>query len=116
MELSRLRRSYNMLLRNYHNTSSRDPEAQIYKPGNLSIQYYTPRIYGDQDKEPVKSHLKLTIIDDEVTILGSGNMDRASWFTSQELGVAIIDSEFARNVAECTAGALTDRVKWVLNS
>ena len=36
-----------------------------------------------------KSPVKCTVLHDEVVVRGSGNMDRASWFTSQELGVAI---------------------------
>lgn len=38
-----------------------------------------------------KSHIKLTLIDRKAIVLGSGNMDRASWRTSQELGVLIED-------------------------
>lgn len=36
---------------------------------------------------PVKLHAKVTIVDGERILLGSGNMDAASWKTSQELGV-----------------------------
>lgn len=45
-----------------------------------------------------KIHVKCTIVDGEVVVLGSGNMDRASWFTSQELGVAVQDEQIARDV------------------
>ncbi|KZF18998.1 hypothetical protein L228DRAFT_286228 [Xylona heveae TC161] len=45
--------------------------------------------------EPVKSHLKLLIVDSSTVLLGSGNMDRASWYTSQELGVAFSSESFA---------------------
>ncbi|KAJ9610322.1 hypothetical protein H2200_005099 [Cladophialophora chaetospira] len=38
---------------------------------------------------PVKLHAKVTIFDGERILLGSGNMDAASWRTSQELGVLI---------------------------
>jgi phosphatidylserine/phosphatidylglycerophosphate/cardiolipin synthase-like enzyme len=38
---------------------------------------------------PVKLHAKVTIVDGERILLGSGNMDAASWKTSQELGVLI---------------------------
>lgn len=38
---------------------------------------------------PVKLHAKVTIIDRERILLGSGNMDAASWKTSQELGLLI---------------------------
>ncbi|KAK5080200.1 hypothetical protein LTR70_007787 [Exophiala xenobiotica] len=40
-----------------------------------------------------KSHIKLTIVDRKAIVLGSGNMDRASWRTSQELGVLIEDQD-----------------------
>lgn len=63
--------------------------------------------------EPVKSHLKLTVVDDEVTVLGSGNMDRASWFTSQELGVALLSREIAESVLSCAVAELDDRADWV---
>ena len=46
--------------------------------------------------EPVKSHFKCVIMDEEITILGSGNMDRASWYTSQELGIAFVSREVAK--------------------
>ena len=45
-----------------------------------------------------KLHFKSTIIDDEIVVLGSGNMDRASWYTSQELGVAFASPELAEQV------------------
>lgn len=48
-----------------------------------------------------KSHVKCTVVDDELVVLGSENMDRASWFTSQELGVAVCgEAAVAREVWE----------------
>lgn len=47
--------------------------------GGLKIGYYHPREGVLGEEEPVKSHLKLVIVDEEVTILGSGNMDRARY-------------------------------------
>lgn len=43
-----------------------------------------------------KSHVKLTLVRSgqcSSVVLGSGNMDRASWVTSQELGVLIKDTD-----------------------
>lgn len=40
-----------------------------------------------------KSHIKLTLVDRKAIVLGSGNMDRASWRTSQELGVLVEDQD-----------------------
>lgn len=64
-----------------------DVEAQRVAPGRLEILYYkaVPR-RRERDDEPVVSHFKMTMVDDEYLVLGSGNMDRASWWTSQELG------------------------------
>lgn len=82
-------------------------------PGSLYIHFYHPKRPPSTERtsggvplletsvdtpEPVQSHLKLTIIDSEITVLGSGNMDRASWYTSQELGVAFISKEFAERI------------------
>lgn len=57
----------------------------------------------------MQSHLKLTIVDDSWTVLGSGNMDRASWYTSQELGVAWYSSSLAENVGRTVEGMMRDR-------
>ncbi|KAG5928008.1 hypothetical protein E4U42_001434 [Claviceps africana] len=67
---------------------ARDVEAQPVTPGSLEILYYKP--YAPRDglaDEPVASHFKMTMVDGQYLVLGSGNMDRASWWTSQELGV-----------------------------
>lgn len=61
-----------------------DVEAQPVAPGRLEVLYFAPLAGGD---EPTASHLKATLVDDEFLVLGSGNMDRASWWTSQEIGV-----------------------------
>lgn len=61
-------------------------------PGSLGIFYW------HSENAPKVSHLKLTIVDEELCVLGSGNMDRASWFTSQELGIAFFSKEIVANV------------------
>lgn len=63
--------------------------------GKLEVLYYNSRDRDGYDQ----THLKLTIVDDEIVVLGSGNMDRASWVTSQELGVAFVDANFAARVS-----------------
>ncbi|KAH7311498.1 hypothetical protein B0I35DRAFT_438188 [Stachybotrys elegans] len=67
---------------------SQDIEARGSPCGTLEILYYTPleERQGEED-EPVVSHFKMTMVDHEYLVLGSGNMDRASWWTSQEIGV-----------------------------
>ncbi|KAF2773775.1 phospholipase D/nuclease [Teratosphaeria nubilosa] len=92
------------LIRN-HRKGSRstadDPERSY---GSLHISYYRSTSHSRKQSEergavdPVKSHMKVTIVDDQIVVLGSGNMDRASWFTSQELGVAFDSGEFARTI------------------
>ncbi|KOS22070.1 hypothetical protein ESCO_001947 [Escovopsis weberi] len=81
------------LIRRYWKLTDRghqpaDLEAQPVSPGRLEIFYYRQlgRRAG-KDDEPVASHLKMTMVDDEYLVLGSGNLDRASWYTSQELGL-----------------------------
>jgi len=76
----------------YDEESSLRPEI-----GQLTIEYFKPKDGGKRG-EPVQSHLKLTIVDQQWVILGSGNMDRASWYTSQELGVAFHSANLAKKV------------------
>ncbi|KAG8526557.1 uncharacterized protein KY384_008758 [Bacidia gigantensis] len=96
-------RRYQKLVRT-HLTLMNRPESieeGLSRPGRLSIKYYKPQTSTSgkiNEKEPVKSHLKLTIIEDYVVVLGSGNMDRASWYTSQELGIAFFSFEMAHRV------------------
>jgi phosphatidylserine/phosphatidylglycerophosphate/cardiolipin synthase-like enzyme len=76
----------------------------------LKIGYFKPRT---GTREPVKTHLKFTVVDDEIAVLGSGNMDRASWFTSQELGVALLSKEKAGSIRDCVVSGLHNRVEWI---
>ena len=56
-----------------------DEEVQAVPLGQLRVDFYRPKAQGERrEGEPVQSHLKLTIVDDQWTVLGSGNMDRAS--------------------------------------
>lgn len=84
-----------------------DAEAHVGlpQPGRLRIAYYRPRENaaalsqaGTPSAEPVQAHAKITIVDGKVVVFGSGNMDRASWYTSQELGVAVYSREVAQQV------------------
>ncbi|CCX14297.1 hypothetical protein FPQ18DRAFT_313219 [Pyronema domesticum] len=75
--------------------------------GKLQVWYYE----GDP---VVKSHVKAMIADGEITILGSANGDRASWYTSQEVNVAVFDKEFAeRTRRELVQGARGGRLECV---
>ncbi|KAK3498964.1 uncharacterized protein B0T23DRAFT_4884 [Neurospora hispaniola] len=113
-----------------HDLESGDPGL-----GHLRISYFHPRsaakpgkrgrqaraandaqIQDPEEEEPVHTHLKLTIVDGEFTVLGSGNMDRASWYTSQELGVLFHDAAFAESVREGVDLVLDQRLSLVFDS
>ncbi|RYO84347.1 hypothetical protein DL762_005710 [Monosporascus cannonballus] len=99
--------------------STVDLEAQYSRLGKLKISYFRPTTRDSATRpleEPVQSHLKLTIVDGQYTVLGSGNMDRASWFTSQELGILFQSREFASSVSESVADVLSDRVDTIFDS
>ncbi|KAH8890233.1 phospholipase D/nuclease [Thozetella sp. PMI_491] len=106
------------------NDGLRQLEAQPPRLGSLRIFYFQvrqqqasaapsgPGIRADMTEEdPVQSHVKLTVVDERYTVLGSGNMDRASWYTSQELGVLLDDSSFARQVKDSVSTALRGRLQ-----
>ncbi|KAK4226045.1 hypothetical protein QBC38DRAFT_510715 [Podospora fimiseda] len=96
--------------------------------GRLMVSYFRPRprsqsigrerqpLMTDGQEDPVHSHLKLTIVDHQFTVLGSGNMDRASWFTSQELGFLFHDQTFATSIQSAVDGALDARLDVVFDS
>ncbi|KAK4172986.1 hypothetical protein QBC36DRAFT_64897 [Triangularia setosa] len=98
--------------------------------GRLRISYFHPRpslktcAQGQrrlpraqsEGEEPVHSHLKLIMVDEEYTVLGSGNLDRASWFTSQELGILFHSTDFASIVGAEVNGVLADRLDLVFDS
>lgn len=102
-----------------NSTSPIDLEAQDSLLGNLKISYFCSRP-GDpavqSPEEPVHSHLKLTIVDGQYTVLGSGNMDRASWFTSQELGILFHSTEFAASVRGSVTEVLSNRLNTIFDS
>ncbi|KAL1856392.1 hypothetical protein Daus18300_010764 [Diaporthe australafricana] len=92
-----------------------DLEAQAITPGVLQISYFRSASGSTSSEEPVHSHLKLSIFDGQHTVLGSGNMDRASWFTSQELGVLIHQSaEFATRIKNTVEEVLDGRLDCVV--
>ncbi|OIW29350.1 phospholipase D/nuclease [Coniochaeta ligniaria NRRL 30616] len=101
-----------------------DLEGQTLLPGQLRISYFQPRQASKPDrqhsllvapKEPVHSHLKLTVVDGEHTVLGSGNMDRASWYTSQELGILFHSRDFAATMMNAVTLALDGRLNVIFD-
>jgi phosphatidylserine/phosphatidylglycerophosphate/cardiolipin synthase-like enzyme len=96
--------------------ATQDPEAEG-GVGRLRISYFKgPPGAIDGDREAVQTHIKLTIVDEEVVVLGSQNMDRASWFTSQELGVAFQSKEFAIHVKSTLDEAMEGKRALVYDS
>lgn len=94
-------------LEDHENTYAEDQPLTV---GSLSISYFQPRSGSTSDEEPVHSHLKLSIFDGERTVLGSGNMDRASWYTSQELGILVQSAPFAVAVKSTVDRVLGGRI------
>lgn len=74
-------------------------KAQAFR-GVLRVHYFDqgpgkePLLDRNKEVTPIKLHSKVTIIDADKILVGSCNMDAASWSTSQELGV-LIESESA---------------------
>ena len=82
--------------------------------GGLRVEYFAPR--GGAPGEPRQAHVKVLLVDARWVVLGSGNMDRASWFTSQEVGVAVCDGGVARRVGEMVGRAVDGRSRVVFDS
>ena len=59
----------------------------------------------------VQSHVKALVVDGDVAVLGSANGDRASWYTSQEVNVAVFSRPFARRVRRALQHALRGRLQ-----
>jgi phosphatidylserine/phosphatidylglycerophosphate/cardiolipin synthase-like enzyme len=118
--IKKLIKRYRQLL--HQREGPRDDEAAIATPklGRLNVLYFEPiggpRKRGQEAGEPQQSHLKMTIVDDEVLVLGSGNLDRASWFTSQELGVAFFDKELVSKVGIAVDEGVQGSSKLVFDS
>lgn len=79
-------------------------EADARNIGTLRVGYYRPT------QEYKRTHIKCTTIDDRVVVLGSGNMDRASWYTSQELGVAIEGADVVNGVWKAIEGSFEEEI------
>ncbi|CAG8972185.1 hypothetical protein HYALB_00007327 [Hymenoscyphus albidus] len=109
-EVWKLRRRHSKLRCVQQKKFTADPEIQEPKLGTLDIAYYRPK--GKGGNEPVKAHMKLTIVDEGIVVLGSGNMDRASWYTSQELGAAFFSKDMAKSIRSCVEEGLEGRLKF----
>jgi phosphatidylserine/phosphatidylglycerophosphate/cardiolipin synthase-like enzyme len=125
--VAQLVQKHGALVEERRRKSDENVEEALPGVGGLSVFYYQPsqsrsqgQLGGPQDRhpreeghgdEPVQSHFKLTIIDGEVAVFGSGNLDRASWFTSQELGFAFFGREFVGRVEDRLKGVMKGRRK-----
>jgi phosphatidylserine/phosphatidylglycerophosphate/cardiolipin synthase-like enzyme len=113
---------YKKLLVAVHKRTPTDEEAAIAvpRPGRLQISYFAPangpRPRGAEGNEPQQSHLKMMIVDHNLLVLGSGNLDRASWFTSQELGVAFYNEQLVKRVSSVVDQAMEGRMKFMYDS
>ncbi|MCJ1437734.1 hypothetical protein MMC27_007121 [Xylographa pallens] len=118
-EIWKLKRAYCRLLRRRSRTvhAGNDEDAAMMEEGQqhevlgkLKICYFRAGSSAG-DNEPMRSHVKCTIVDDEVAVLGSGNMDRASWYTSQELGIACFGTDTVRSIGEILLKGLEGRLE-----
>jgi hypothetical protein len=113
-EIWKFRRRYSRLLKTY-DLSFKNPDLENppVTPGVFKVGYFRKREGGEGGEELVKSHLKMVVVDGEIIVLGSGNMDRASWFTSQELGVALLGRVVAERIRAAVDEGLEGRVVYV---
>ncbi|KAI1097784.1 phospholipase D/nuclease [Jackrogersella minutella] len=100
-----------------------DVEAQRPSLGFLTIDYFRPDPEREGDstadgavEEPVQSHLKLTLVDAQYIVLGSGNLDRPSWYTSQEFGILFHSHEIATTIGAAVGNVLASRRESVFSS
>ena len=124
--------SIRSLIRRFHRLKEPggDVETGRRQRGRLQISYFYPKsragpsgrerrpliTTSSQGEEPLHSHLKLTLVDGEYAVLGSGNLDRASWFTSQELGILFHGGAFCAAVKAGVDGVLEGRLTPVFDS
>ena len=103
----KLRRQHDRLSRRRlapHYFEDEENRVDIRSIGSLRAGYYSPTI------KYKRMHIKCSTIDDRVVVLGSGNMDRASWYTSQELGVAIEGEEVVNRAWKAIEGSFEEEI------
>ena len=113
--IKKLNKRHKALVQKWRNRDPDVVEAGLARePGDLQITFYQadPKATEGQS-EPVQSHTKLTIVDSEWMIFGSGNMDRASWYTSQELCVAFFSSDFVSELRNAIDSSMRRRSRRV---
>jgi phosphatidylserine/phosphatidylglycerophosphate/cardiolipin synthase-like enzyme len=72
--------------------------ARRHQETNLTVEWFQ----GDPDQKFVvdgdKTHIKFMVVDEELVIVGSSNLDRASACTSGEVNVAFSDPRLAKKI------------------
>ncbi|ERT01048.1 hypothetical protein HMPREF1624_02285 [Sporothrix schenckii ATCC 58251] len=94
--------------------ASDEEQAMLSSPQPAPVQPSTKAGgFAPATEQPVQSHIKMTIVDGEHTVLGSGNIDRASFFTSQELGILFHSTIFAEAAQTAVDRVLDGRTRTV---
>ena len=112
--LKKLKRQFRELRAENQMLLSDEERGSNKASGSLRIEFFIRSSTSAPvhlDPDPVQSHLKLTIVDEQVVVFGSGNMDRASWYTSQEIGVAFVSASLAQTVMLSLKDCLSSRTK-----
>ncbi|KAF2231757.1 phospholipase D/nuclease [Viridothelium virens] len=112
--LKQLKRQFITLLTERQKRLMDEEQGSNSHIGSLKIEYFIKRSSDNGlqlGPEPVQTHLKLTIVDEATVIFGSGNMDRASWYTSQELGVAYVSASLVQSIMSGLESCLMSRKK-----
>lgn len=81
-----------------------------YTHGEAGVSFLVSEMASASDK----SHVKALIIDGEITVLGSANGDRASWYTSQEVNAAVLSASFAAATRKALIRGLGGRLERVV--
>ena len=72
--------------------------ARRHQKATLAVEWFK----GDSSQNFVvdkdKSHIKFMVVDEELVIVGSSNLDRASACVSGEVNVAISDPDLANDI------------------
>jgi phosphatidylserine/phosphatidylglycerophosphate/cardiolipin synthase-like enzyme len=71
--------------------------ARRHPETNLKVEQFKSDWSQEFVVDGDKSHLKFMVVDEELVIVGSSNLDRASACTSGEVNVAFSDAKLAKS-------------------
>ncbi|KAF2418935.1 hypothetical protein EJ08DRAFT_48756 [Tothia fuscella] len=100
------KRCIKLLIKRYQALRSKGTLSGTQPMGKLLMEYFHPK---EGTEEPRHLHLKMVVIDNHCLVLGSGNIDRASWYTSQELNIGLYSSELAKDCMTLVESQLMNR-------